>query len=65
MANTGWQVCIINFFHSLLAIILKLCIVIADVLKMYTCLFEKDNVIFDKIAFFSNLENFRAMGNTG
>ena len=32
MANTGWQVCIINSFHRIQAINLKLCTVKSDIL---------------------------------
>ena len=41
LISTGWQVCNISFFHSFLAIDLKLCIAITDILKMCTYYFEE------------------------
>ena len=45
-----------QLLQQFLAIYLKLCTVVADVLKMYTCVFGKEKLIFDKIMAFSNLE---------
>ena len=53
------KICIINSSHSFLAINLKLCTIVADILKI----FEKEKIVFDKT--FSNLENFQVMANTG
>lgn len=64
MTYTGWQVCIINFSHSLSAINPKLRKIVADLLKLCTYFFEKENIFFGKITLFSN-RNFRVMANTG
>ena len=41
LISTGWQDCIINFFHRFLAIDLTLPIAITDILKIYTCYVEE------------------------
>ena len=52
------KVCIINSSHSFWAINLNLGTYVAGILKMCTCLFENEEVMFDKITAFSNLETF-------